>query len=379
MGLPRYVINFDEAYGWIRDAVNQGTLGERIPIDLSRMINAKINTDDIELAVQTIIDTNIYLNDEFKELNTHLAEIIKYLTDSVPIFEEEFVDVNGKLDEILELHKLIKEDIKSIMNNMKGLGKRRIKGYYDYIPPLRGDYNVTHTVPKDIYLTAITFSQIGWKLEDAVSLVINGEEIFKNIGTKEIAEKKAFTRKMLVRANTPVNFVLHNRSGNSRQLWVDFEYLQTDNVTAEIPKVYDSSLIHFTDSVIIGKKIAGFENQSIIWKEDMYSDILSEGEYPDTRIALPNSHGYTFDAVAIGDGVKLEVWSGKNFTGNKIFENPSGTTLILRDFWKQYPYYPEGVVRSFEGTKYRNVFTADKIRYINISQWSNGSFKIRNR
>jgi hypothetical protein len=228
MGLPRYVINFDEAFGWVRDAVNQAVLDEKIPIDLSKITNAKINTADIELAIQTVIDTNIYLNESFIELNVQLAEIITYLIDSFPIMEEEFKKLNLLLDDVLTLHKIIKEDIQNIILNLKGVpDPQKIKGYYDYIPPLKGDYKITNTVNRDIYLTAITFSQIGWKLEDAISLVIDEEEIFKNIGTKEIAEKKAFTKKMFVKANTPVHFVLHNRSGNSRQLWVDFEYIES--------------------------------------------------------------------------------------------------------------------------------------------------------
>jgi hypothetical protein len=228
MGLPRYVINFDEAVGWVRDAINQGFLSKAVPIDLNDIKNANMDFGDIELMLQTIIDTNIVVNDKTKALNEALPKFWEYLYETRPEFKEEFEKTNEMLNEVLRLHKVIKEDLKTILKNLSGLGIQKMKGYYDYIPPVRGDYKIVNTVDKDIYLTAITFSQIGWKLEDAISLVIEDEPIFKNIGTKEIAEKKAFTKKMFLEANTPVEFVLHNRSGNSRQLWVDFEYIEVE-------------------------------------------------------------------------------------------------------------------------------------------------------
>jgi len=42
--------------------------------------------------------------------------------------------------------------------------------------------------------------------------------------------------------------------------------------------------------------------------------------YPDTETAIPKAVEQTLDSIAIRDGVKLTIWSGKNFTGQVLLE-----------------------------------------------------------
>jgi hypothetical protein len=229
MGLPRYIINYEELEPFLKEAVSEATIPVSISeIDFSGITSASLDTTVIETKMASIIDINALVNTAFNDLITELQTVSDKLntlntenSEKLSKFNEE--KVQAYLDETIKTRELVE----SIVEQLQPFGNQRIQGYYKYVPPGRHDYIIEFISKDDIYLTALTMSQIGWKLEDTWSLRVDGNDVFTNISTKEVAEKKSFTRYMKVDADVKIEFVLHNKSGNSRQLWVDFEYVLT--------------------------------------------------------------------------------------------------------------------------------------------------------
>jgi hypothetical protein len=229
MGLPRYIINYEELEPFLKEAVGEAKIPVSISeIDFSGITSASLDTAVIEAKMTSIIDINTLVNTSFDDLITELKLVSDKLStlntdnsEKLSKFNEE--KVQAYLDETIKTRELVE----SIVEQLQPFGNQRIQGYYKYVPPGRHDYIIEFASKDDIYLTALTMSQIGWKLEDTWSLRVDGNDVFTNIPTKEVAEKKSFTRYMKVDADVKIEFVLHNKSGNSRQLWVDFEYVLT--------------------------------------------------------------------------------------------------------------------------------------------------------
>lgn len=163
-------------------------------------------------------------------------EIIKNVRDNL---KSEFKVILKKaeterlLQEILlkltiEEYKKLKDKIQAYIDNMQINGTQKIDGRIMNIPAVVNDYISEFKYSKDVYLTGITFSQTGWKREDRWSLKVNKNTIFDNVSIKEVGEHKYFDRKIKVLAKTPISFILHNNSGNSRQLYIDLEYIETN-------------------------------------------------------------------------------------------------------------------------------------------------------
>ena len=127
----------------------------------------------------------------------------------------------------LELDKLLDENIYRSLRDVKG--KQRIKGFAETIPALEGVYKIVEkTWETDILITAVTFLQSGWKGEDYWSLWVDDDRIFDEIYTKEIGEQKHWELFHTIKRGQTVKLLLHNISGNSRNCWVDLEWIEVD-------------------------------------------------------------------------------------------------------------------------------------------------------
>jgi hypothetical protein len=229
MGLPRYIINYSDLEPHLKEALTKAKIPIPISdIDFSGITEASLDTTLIESKMASIVDINKLVNTAINDLIAEIEPLseklsILYTENSVKLDDFNNEKVKKYLDETIKTRELVE----SIVEQLQPFGNQRIQGYYKYVPPGRKDYIIDFKPTDDIYLTAITMSQIGWKLEDTWSLLVDGNDVLSNISTKEIAEKKSFTRYMKVEADTEIQFVLHNKSGNSRQLWVDFEFVLT--------------------------------------------------------------------------------------------------------------------------------------------------------
>lgn len=120
-------------------------------------------------------------------------------------------------------------------------GMQKAKGLTLSVPAVSEEYTLTFIPDTDILLTGITYSQSAWKYEDNWDLEIEGVTmLFESIYTKELGEHKKFEKYYPVPAGTPINLILHNKSGNSRQVWADLEYIGLIGTNTDtIPHEYD--------------------------------------------------------------------------------------------------------------------------------------------
>ena len=129
--------------------------------------------------------------------------------------DELLLDLNDKLDG--KTYRSLR-DIK---------GKQRIKGFAESIPALEGNFRVaTLKFDKDTILTGATFSQSAWKGEDYWSLWVDDDMLFNEIYTKEIGDQKHWELIHIIKAGQTIKFLIHNISGNSRNVWVDLEWVE---------------------------------------------------------------------------------------------------------------------------------------------------------
>ncbi|WP_096635810.1 hypothetical protein [Clostridium cochlearium] len=191
MSLPRYVVNFEEL------------------------------TNDLKKRLLKLIDDE--LRGKYPELNTNNIEaLLEDLKELLPSTQ----------------YNMLKKRIESfIYYNHNGMQKN--EGRLLDIPPLIMENKEEFVFDKDVFLTGLHFNQTGWKKEDTYTLEINKEKIIDNATIKEIGEHKYFNTFYKVNANTPISFVLHNNSGNSRQTMVDLEYLIGEIATPPEPPIED--------------------------------------------------------------------------------------------------------------------------------------------
>ena len=183
MGLPRHVINFDE-------------------------LTDELRRDFLQLIDDALKDK--YPQLDMQEIKSLLSEIEDLLPD------EKYRGLKNRIEQFLVY---------------KYEGTQKVQGALIDIPAIINDYKQEFLFDKDVFLTGIHLNQTGWKKNDRYSLVIDKEKIIDGATTKEIGEHKYFNTYYKVNANTPVSFILHNNSGNSRQTLVDLEYLEGQETT----------------------------------------------------------------------------------------------------------------------------------------------------
>ncbi len=127
-----------------------------------------------------------------------------------------------ELKELLEdaLGNLVVRSIRDVK------GVQRVWGSAQSVPALRGNYKILEwTLNKNIVITGITYSQSAWKGEDYWELWVDGDRLFETVYTKELGEQKHWEVLHPINEGQTIKVVLHNVSGNSRNVWVDVEYL----------------------------------------------------------------------------------------------------------------------------------------------------------
>ena len=190
MSLPKYVINFDELEAELRKNLLQ------LIDDAMKNKYPQLDTGDIEALLVDIED--LLPDEKYKGLKNRIEQFLLYKYD----------------------------------------GTQQVQGGIIDIPAIMKDYKKDFIFDKDVFLTGLHLNQTGWKKEDRYSLLINKNRIIDSATTKEIGEHKYFNTYYKVNANTPISFILHNLSGNSRQTLIDLEYIQGQESTIE-PQALD--------------------------------------------------------------------------------------------------------------------------------------------
>lgn len=128
-----------------------------------------------------------------------------------------------------ELLPLLQEALSNVViRSLKDVqGSQMVRGFSQHIPALQGEYIVLRWIlDTNIILTGVTFSQSAWKSEDYWELWIDGDRLMETVYTKELGDQKHWEVLNPVNYNQEIMIVLHNNSGNSRDVWVDIEYIK---------------------------------------------------------------------------------------------------------------------------------------------------------
>lgn len=184
MGLPSYVINFDELSDLIKDYLNN-----KVNVDIG---DITFSTSEIEALLKEIKNKiqSVNYNDLINALNA----------------------LGVKLD--------------GLSGNLGISGLQRIYGKMLEVPSSIGQHKLTFDVPRNGRLTGITYSLSAWNSVDSWDLVVEEVSLFDKVRTKEYGEYKHFNVFHPVKSGNKVEFILNNISGSSKVLWVDFNILE---------------------------------------------------------------------------------------------------------------------------------------------------------
>ncbi|PRR77700.1 hypothetical protein CLLI_22640 [Clostridium liquoris] len=180
MGLPSYVVNFDELSDLIKDYLQNG-----------------INVDIGDITFST-------------------AEIEKLLNEIKDKIQG--VDYNDLINALNELG----VKLENLSDNSGISGIQKIYGKMLEIPAIKGQYVIEANYTGK--LTGITYSQSNWRFEDSWDLVIGDKKIFDGVRTKEYGEHKYLN--VFYNIDGMIKFIYNNISGTSKVLWVDFNVLE---------------------------------------------------------------------------------------------------------------------------------------------------------
>ncbi|APQ75402.1 hypothetical protein CF060_07485 [Clostridium botulinum] len=289
MSLPKYIINFEEL------------------------------TEDLKNHLLSLIDDNIRTN--YPEINTNnIQDLLQQLKDLLPSVQYE--GLKKKIDTF-------------ICRKIEGIQK--VKGVLLDIPAIQNNYTEQFKFDKGVYITGLHFNQTGWKKEDKYSLEINKIKIIANATTKEIGEHKYFNTFYKVNANTPISFVFHNLSGNSRQIIVDLEYIdgEDSNIPIEPPGIED--IDNEWDIAVV-----------MNWEENTDADIDLHGKIDDKKVWYGNKSydGFylNFDYTSHKTNKNPEIISVKGYKNRKLhisIRNFNGVELkepVTLEIYKYRPY-----------------------------------------
>lgn len=224
----------------------------------------------------------VWLNcDEFVDLfKTELEPLlINKIDDKLDIFNAS-CNIMNQIYDLLpeEKFKDIARKIDDIVFGMGYKGEPHVDGIRSEVPPLKIDYDTIWKPPEKITLTGIQLELTGWKPHDLYSLLVrrnnNAKFLINKVPFKESGEHKilpiaypfGFNKKhMQLGPKDEVIFRIHNKSGNSRQLYWDIEYLTLGNLPPS------GSTILFLD--VSGSMWSILENMSnlmVVFLQNLY-------------------------------------------------------------------------------------------------------------
>ena len=130
---------------------------------------------------------------------------------------------------------------------------------------------------------------------------------------------------------------------------------------------------HFSGDMISGKDDSDFTK---LWVEDVFSEILYEGQYPLLSAVCPKATASTFDAVAFDYGTKVIVYSQPDFEGDILLDR-SGPLILFNFIWSsdnRYNFLPN----EDWDAEMQTIFPPESRSWseTDMHAWSNGSMII---
>lgn len=239
------------------------------------------------------------LKDKYPQLDTHNIEaLLEDLKDLLPD----------------TLYRKIKGNIDFLIRGNDINGSQKIDGKFIDVPPIIQEVKETFKFNKDIYITGFHFNQTGWKKQDRYCLLVNKHNLIQDATIKEIGEHKLFNTFFMVNANTPIDFILKNHSGNSRQTFIDLEYIEKADpppppTPPHEPTIFDINhdwdiavVLNWQINIATDVDLHGFMGDTHVW----YSNLNDNGLYLD------------FDCLSHIGNSKSEIMSVKGNTNKSL-------------------------------------------------------------
>ena len=98
-------------------------------------------------------------------------------------------------------------------------------GFKYNVPPIQTDIQLALKFPKELVyeLQYIEIDQNGWMDNDSLTCLLNNKYIFQNVFVKELGQR--LNVRPVIKINPELDtlyLIIHNKSGTSRSLFVDF-------------------------------------------------------------------------------------------------------------------------------------------------------------
>ncbi|PJI07035.1 MULTISPECIES: hypothetical protein [Clostridium] len=260
-----------------------------------------VNFYELEQRLRELLLKDVYKNmiTSYPQLDTDgISDILGYIESLMP--DVKYKDIKNEIDQFI----LYKYD-----------GTQQIEGAVLNIPAIRNDYKVDFTFDKDVFLTGLHLNETGWKKEDTYSLKIDKSEIIYNAFTKEIGEHKHFNTYYKVDADTPVSFIFHSKSGNSRQVLVDLEYIQGQRKTISPPAPTNPDISDISNDWDVAVRMQ--------WEENTPCDMDLHGVIGKKHVYFGNEKEDNFylnwDYITHMDNCNPEILSVKGYNNDTLY------------------------------------------------------------
>jgi len=89
--------------------------------------------------------------------------------------------------------------------------------------------------------------------------------------------------------------------------------------------------VHFSGALMHDTYVHG--HVSVPFVEDMFSEYVGVGRYPDNNLAFPNAIKNSFDSVAVDAGTRVTIYSERDFKG-KVLWDRVGPAIVVNVQWK---------------------------------------------
>lgn len=152
--------------------------------------------------------------------------------------------------------------------------------------------------------------------------------------------------------------------------------IDTIHNSDEIPEPSENCGVHFSGWFLSDRDMYPWNDCSEIFGEDEFGEYVGQGLYPDNTKILCNSMRRSFDAVAVGEGTRLIIYSKPNFEGRVVL-NVKGPILIENVVCRSR-YGAESLLNYTFSEPLQRLFPPERRRWSseNMHEWAMGSCKI---
>jgi hypothetical protein len=232
MGLPSYVINFDELVEPMKKALSEADIKvdtSDISLDSSHI---NLDTSGIEGQIASLKESLDGINSDTSLINTTTENILNTLIEHNDTLDVQMEDIRDKVSSMVNTlvriyNLLVTMNDDGENSRVEQDGKQRMIGA---TMEIRGEvipYHTNFVFEDDTLITGFTISQSAWNINDKWNLMVGDFPLMDNIYTKMRGEHKQLSRFMAVPAGTEIVFNYDNSaSANSKYVWIDLEYIE---------------------------------------------------------------------------------------------------------------------------------------------------------